>query len=102
MEAGPLIAQDFFNLTDFILDLAGRLLDGAFMFQIWIIDNLSGLFLDFSLHFVERALRLVFGTGFHAIFLLLDLKSLFCAEWTLGIRRLACHSRVASSPNTLR
>ena len=70
MEAGPLNAQNLFNLADLLLDLAGRRLDGAFVFQIWIIGSLSRLLLDLALHFVKLAFRLVFGTWFHGIFLL--------------------------------
>ena len=70
MEAGLLNTQNFFNLADLLLDLAGRLLDGAFVFQVWIMGNLSRLFLDLALHFVKLAFRLVFGTWFHGIFLL--------------------------------
>ena len=51
MEAGPLIPQNFFNLADLLLGLAGRLLVGSFVFQIWIIGSFSHLLLDLSLHF---------------------------------------------------
>lgn len=70
MEAGPLIPQNFFNLADLLLDLAGRLLLGAFVFQIWLIGSFSHLLLDLALHFVKLAFRLVFGTWFHVILLL--------------------------------
>ena len=46
MEASPLHPQSFFNLADLLLDLAGRLLVGAFVFQIWIIGSFSHLLLD--------------------------------------------------------
>jgi hypothetical protein len=62
MEAGPLAPQDLFNLADLLLDLAGRLLVGAFVFQIWIIGSFSQLLLDLAFHFVKLAFRLVFGT----------------------------------------
>jgi hypothetical protein len=48
MEADPLISQNFFNLADLLLDLAGRLLVAAFVFQIWIIGSLSHLLLDWA------------------------------------------------------
>jgi hypothetical protein len=86
MQAGPLNAQDLFNLADLVLDFAGRLLDRAFVFQIRIIGKLTRLFLDLALHFVKRALRLVLGTWFQSIFLLF-LFGLF-----------AKHRRVLSSP----
>jgi hypothetical protein len=92
METAPLNAKNVFNLTDLILDLADCLLDGGFIFQIWIIDNLSRLFLNGPLHVVKRALRLILGTGFHGIFLLKILNTLSRAARTVGIRELACRS----------
>ena len=55
MEDGPLNPQNFFNLADLLLDLAGHLLVGAFVFQVWIIGSFSHLLLDLSLHFVNLA-----------------------------------------------
>jgi hypothetical protein len=60
--AAPLIPQNLFNLPDLLLDLADRLLVGAFVFQIWILGSLSQLLLHLALHFVKLAFRLVFGT----------------------------------------
>ena len=60
---GLLDSQNLFNLADLLLDLAGRLLVGAFVFQIWIIDSLSRLLLDLALHFgnLPSAWSLVLG-----------------------------------------
>jgi len=70
MEAGLLNTQNFFNLADLLLDLAARLLDGAFVFQVWIIGNFSHLLLDLALHFVKIAFHLVLSAWFHVTLLL--------------------------------
>ena len=69
MEAVPLNPQNFFNLADLLLDLTGRLLDGAFVFQVWIIGDLSHLLFDLALHFVKIAFHLVLSTWFHVTLL---------------------------------
>ena len=76
MEAGPLSPQNSFNLADLLLDLAGRLLVGAFVFQIWIIGSFSHLLLDLALYLVKIAFHLVISTWFHVILLLKCLESL--------------------------
>ena len=81
MEPGPLNPQDFFNLADLLLDLAGRFLVAAFVFQVWIIRDFSHLLLDLALHLVKIAFHLVHSTLFHVTLLLKGLEVLDCVVW---------------------
>src|ERR1700680_4801889 len=67
---GPLVPQNPFNLADLLQHLASRLLDRAFVFQIWIVDSFSPLLFYLALHFVKLAIHLVLSTWFHVTLLL--------------------------------
>jgi hypothetical protein len=81
MEDSPLHPQSFFNLADLLLDLAGRLLIAAFVFQVWIIGNFSHLLLDLALHLVKIPFHLVLSTWFHVALLLKGLEVLVWVVW---------------------
>src|SRR4029077_15824755 len=59
------LPQEFLDLADFLLKLADVLFVFAFGFQLGIHNEFSDLLLEFALHLVERAFRLVLGAGFH-------------------------------------
>lgn len=57
--------DDFLQLADFLLDFPGDLFPYALAFQVGIIRQLPGLFLDRALHFVNLARYLIFRTWLH-------------------------------------
>src|ERR1035438_7398012 len=63
--SNALLLQYLFDLSDFLLDLAGDLFGLAFGFQVGIVRHLSRGLLYFAFQLMKFALDLILRTRFH-------------------------------------
>src|ERR1041385_9162826 len=62
---GSLLFEHSLHLADFLLNLAGDALAGALVLDVRSAGRAADRFLGLALHFVESALGLIAGAGFH-------------------------------------
>jgi hypothetical protein len=67
LDGKSLFPEDFLHLADFLLDLPAYLFTGAFVFQAGIIRQLTYLFLNGTLHFVNLACNFILSTWLHLV-----------------------------------
>ena len=68
MDDAPLLPQDFLDLADLFLRLAGYLLGSSFGFQIRLIADSSCHFLDLAFYLMNRSLYLIPYARFHDMY----------------------------------
>lgn len=62
-----LLIEDFFDVSDLLLDLAFALIQTAVVLQVRVVRRFANAFLHLASNIFHRALSFILGTRFHEI-----------------------------------